>query len=207
MSFDNQNERLDVNGYHFIKQFSGLNLYQNQTAFPLLFLTSASATRIHFDEDNPTRNQALLFNKITANKSPLFHSIILPSAKTINATSSPDNNLEFTQKNIAKHASISFTLTPSTQNSYYLELPNTLNNDQTDLFINGASINIDTRDPQSRLINFAYHQKGQKIKITFNIKNRKLDLNGINLWELNNSAVSQLSQQFLQNQPSFFQKD
>ena len=45
-----------------------------------------------------------------------------------------------------------------------------------------------------------------KIKIIFNIKNRKLDLNGINLWELNNSAVSQLSQQFLQNQPSFSQK-
>lgn len=206
LSFDNQNERLDVNGYHFIKQFLGLNLYQNQTAFPLLFLTPDSTTKIHFDEDNPTRNQVLLFNKITANKSPLFHSIILPSTKTINATPNLDNNLEFTQKNISNNASISFTLTPSTQNSYYLELPDTLNNDQTDLFINGTNINIDTRDPQSRLINFAYHQKGQKIKITFNIKNRKLDLNGINLWELNNPAVSQLSQQFLQNQPSFSQK-
>lgn len=205
MVFNNPNHRLDLADYPLIHEFKQLLLVQNKHALPVIFLSNANISKIQFIFDDPVKNQQLLFQKMTNSNKTFFKKVVLPSAKLTNLAKAPDNQTEYSKKKLAKTSKVDFKLKLLTNNSYYLELPSNISDQDASLFVNNAEINLESRDSQTRLINLANNQKGQTLHITFNLKNNSLNLADLNLWQIDKQKLNQFMQKFLNNQPKFIQ--
>ncbi len=170
-----------------------------------MFLTINTDQKFDFTPDNPSFNQQLLLSKITGSKKKIFKNLDWPTAQMHNAVPELNDAMEYHKKDKLKNSNVSFTLNLKTNNSYYLELPSGLDDDQVDLYVNGNKIDVAARDDQSRLIDIANKQKGQKIRINFILKNKFLDLSAANLWSLKTKQLKQILQQFKKQQPSTYQ--
>lgn len=205
MVFNNSNHRLDLDDYQLIHEFKQLLLVKNNTALPLVFTTKAKATKVNFNPNTPIRNQQLLFQEMTNSSQKFFEQVDLPTAKLTNLAKRPNNTMEFSKKKQSLNGKISFNLKLKTNNSYYLELPDNVTDQDVSLFVNGAEVNIETRDSQNRLINLANNQKGQNLHIVFNLKNVSLDLSNMSLWQVQTKKLDNFMQKFIHNQPKFIQ--
>ena len=205
MVYNNANHRLDLSNYTIKKEFKQLLLTENKQALPPLFLTINTDQKFDFTPDNPSFNQQLLLSKITGSKKKIFKNLDWPTAQMHNAVPELNDAMEYHKKDKLKNSNVSFTLNLKTNNSYYLELPSGLDDDQVDLYVNGNKIDVAARDDQSRLIDIANKQKGQKIRINFILKNKFLDLSAANLWSLKTKQLKQILQQFKKQQPSTYQ--
>lgn len=205
MKYDNQNQRIDVGDYQIEKRFNQLILLKNKSALPLLFLSPNSTRRIKLDPTDITSNQNKFFEAVTGLKENLFHNVIWPDAKKINASGWQGGWMQYSRKKNSNESRIIFNFKPQTNDSYYLELPGDVDDNSVDMSINGSSVDVSVRDQNTRLINLGSRQRGQRIQIVFTLKNNDLNLNAANLWRLDTNKLEHQIAVFKQNQPSFKQ--
>lgn len=205
--FNNNIHRLDLDNYPIVSDYSQLSLLKNKAALPLAFLTANAPGKIKFVQDNPVHNQELLFQKITGSSQKLFKNIDWPDPQTVGVNAWPGGWMQYDRKKNAKQSTITFNLKIDNDGSYYLELPNGVDENQIDLFINNEQIDLVTRDGQSHLINIANYSKGRKVKISFTLKENGLNLNAANIWCLNINKMNQILTQFNHNQPQIYKRN
>ncbi len=205
MKYDNPNHRIDAGDYYLQKHFEQVYLMKNNSALPLLFLTPNKVKKVIFDPSNITGNQIKFFQAVTNSKVQLFHQVKWPQARLINIVNLKNNQLQYHRKNGNKIARIIFNFRPTTDDSYYLELPGEIDDGTASMTVNGTNINLAVRDPNTRLINLGSRQRGQRLQVTMELKKDQLDLNDVHLWRLNISKLEQIMHAFKQKQPKFNQ--
>ncbi|KRM40350.1 ABC superfamily ATP binding cassette transporter [Lactobacillus hamsteri DSM 5661 = JCM 6256] len=205
--FNNNIHRLDLDNYPIISDYSQLALLKNNEALPLTFLIKENTNKTKFVQDNPVYNQELLFQRITGSKQKLFKNIDWPDPQTHGVNAWPGSWMQYDRKKHAKQSTISFNLPIDYNGSYYLELPNGVDENLIDLFINNQQVDFVTRDGQNRLINIANNNKGRNVKISFTLKENNLNLNTANIWCLNTIKMNRILTRFNQKQPRTYQKN
>lgn len=205
MKYDNQNQRIDVSDYSIKKRFNQLILLKNDYALPLLFLSPNPTKKIKFDPSDITNNQNKFFQVVTGSKEDLFHNVIWPDAKKINASGWEGGWMQYSRKKNANESRIIFNFKPQTNDSYYLELPGDIDDNSVDMSINGTNVDVSVRDQNTRLINLGSRQCGQRIQIVFTLKNNDLNLNAANLWRLDTNKLEHQIATFKKQQPRFKQ--
>lgn len=196
MVFNNPNHRLDLDNYHLVHEFSQLLILKNPDALPLAFLTNLPNYKLRFLTNAPITNQERLYRYITNNNEPLFTQVTFPHGQMVNLSETPGSFMEYSKKQKTKASKISFNIKLKTNDSYYLELPATLSEQDCSLYVNGAEISMETRDSQARLINLANNQKGQNLHIVFNLKNPTLNLSELSLWHLQTAKLNKAMKKF-----------
>ena len=111
------------------------------------------------------------FQAATGSKAQLFHNVIWPDSKKINVSSWDGGWMQYSKKKHNKESRVVFNFRPQTDDSYYIELPGEIDENTTNMYVNGQSINLDVRDQNTRLINLGSKQRGQRIQIVFTLKN------------------------------------
>ncbi len=201
MQFNNNNQRPDTNKYPIVKDFSQLILNKNNTSLPLAFLSNISSSSLNWMADDPIYNQELLFKKITGSTSSLFKEITLNSPKTSGVSFLPNNRQLYNWKKNANNPNITFNYQANRNDSYYLQLPASLNENSVSLYINNQEYDLSMRDDQTRLINISNYQTSSHLKIKFVLKATNLDLSDLKLWQLNLNEMDKVLTRFNQNQP------
>lgn len=205
MKYDNRNHRLEVDNYQVQKRFEQLILVKNNHALPLLFLSPNSPKKVKFDPANISQNQNLFFEQATGKKIQLFTRVIWPNPQKIGVTGWEGGWMQYSRKKNARVNRIIFSFKPHTNDSYYLELPGSIDENTAEIYVNGESLNLTVRDPDPRLINIGNAMQGQRIQIAITLKKDDLNLNAANLWRLNTAKLNKEISTFQKNQPQFKQ--
>ena len=100
-------------------------------------------------------------------------------------------NSDFKKIDKSKDASITFEFIPTTNNSYYLTLGTSLDNDNVEFLINDRVLHNYSTFRHTTLVNVANNDKGKKISITAKFKKDNLWLNNFVLYQLDNNLVKQ----------------
>lgn len=198
MKYNNRLYRTDINSMTFGGDFKQLSYAINQTALPLAYISQRNWATNYF-ENQPIKNQQSFYTAATGDKTTLFTTINLPTAQLENAKAS--GNSTYQKKVLTQAATISFTFTPKTNNSYYLQLPANLTGKIVSFTINGESVDIDARYDQVKLLNIANKQKGKKIVLSFTLLKNKVNLANIIIWELNSKHLTTTLTKLKKNQP------
>ncbi len=201
MKYDNSNHRIDVGDYLIQKRLNQLILMKNPDAASLLFLSPNKTKKIKFDPANITINQNKFFQAATGSKAQLFHNVIWPDSKKINVSSWDGGWMQYSKKKHNKESRVVFNFRPQTDDSYYIELPGEIDENTTNMYVNGQSINLDVRDQNTRLINLGSKQRGQRIQIVFTLKNNNLNLTSASIWRLNVQRLNHEMSIFNKKQP------
>lgn len=199
MKYNNQLYRTDINSMAFGGDFKQISYAINQTALPLAYVSQRNWATNYF-ENEPIKNQQSFYTAATGDKTNLFTTINLPNAQLENAKT--NGNFNYQKKVFSQTATVSFTFTPQTNNSYYLQLPANLTGKVASLTINGENVDIEARYDQVRLINIANKQKGKKLVLTFTLLKNKANLANIVIWELNSKHLTDTLIKLKENQPT-----
>lgn len=205
LPFDNPNHRLDLDDYTIQKEFKQLLLLKNSHALPLVFKLNQSNSHLKFNDDTPIENQQLLLKKITDTKEKVFRRLIWPDPQLKGVNAWDGGWMQYTKKKKANQSEVTFALTAKSNNSYYLEIPNGIDEDQASLYVNNAKVDLSVRDSQAHLINLGHNQKGTKIVFTFVLNQKTFNLNSANLWSLNTTSLNRILQKYQRQQPQLWQ--
>lgn len=198
MKYNNRLYRTDINSMTFGGDFKQLSYAINQTALPLAYISQRNWATNYF-ENQPIKNQQSFYTAATGDKTNLFTAINLPTAQLENAKAS--GNSTYQKKGLTQVATISYSFTPKTNNSYYLQLPASLTGKIVSFTINGESVDIDARYDQVKLLNIANKQKGKKLVLSFTLLKNKVNLANIIIWELNSKHLTTTLTKLKENQP------
>lgn len=198
MKYNNRLYRTDINSMTFGGDFKQLSYAINQTALPLAYISQRNWATNYF-ENQPIKNQQSFYTAATGDKTNLFTAINLPTAQLENAKAS--GNSTYQKKVLTQVATISYSFTPKTNNSYYLQLPASLTGKIVSFTINGESVDIDARYDQVKLLNIANKQKGKKLVLSFTLLKNKVNLANIIIWELNSKHLTTTLTKLKENQP------
>ena len=182
-----------------IKKFSNFKIVKNKQALPLLF-SSKTNNHVHLVSNDPTRNQTNLLNNIIGKKFTLFEPTIWPLPQLKNTKESNKNWHEFSQVNVKDNSQVIFSLVPSTNNPYYLELTPDIDDHTACLSINHHLIDTSNLGTSNRLIEVADQAKGQKINITFTLKSNHVYLGGCQLWQFKEETFDHELDTYLKKQ-------
>lgn len=206
ITFNNQNERVDLDNYTIQKEFKQLLLVKNHYALPLIFTSPKNTNSLSFLEDEPAYNQQLLLQNILSKKVNLLKRQKLPAPILKGVTYSKFNR-QYEQKKKTANPQITYKIPLKNNNSYYLQLPNGMSSNQVFVNINHQQINIDVRDDQNHLINVAHNQKGTTLTISLSLKQQNLITDGLQLYSLNSQQLNQVLTNFKKKQPKVIQRN
>lgn len=211
--FNNKSSKFNFNEFYFRpsltrqpinKNFTDFKLVKNTHALPLLF-TSPTSDKVHYIPNNPIQNQTNFLNNVTGKKFTLFEETFWPLAQTQNVTESTKNWHEFSKVDPNQEGQIKFSLTPLTNDPYYLELPPDLDEQATNLRINNQFINTSDLGTSNHLIEIADHAKNKKIDIVFTLNSKHIYLNNCSLWRFKQSTFNKSLSTYLKEQPKIHQ--
>lgn len=190
MQFANDNGRQDVNFYHLLKKEPQLVIRQNQAALKPIFLSQNTSKNFTFIPDQPALNQERLLNFILNQNTQIMHELPLPKAKLQNAKFLPNTHTCLT-KDEQNNSYLTYQLHLKTNDSYYLQLPAGLEENQVSLTINGKTVNLEVCDDQTHLLNVANEQKGITLKLKFQLLQKQVAFDGLSLYRINNPKLQQ----------------
>lgn len=186
--------RPDVQNYSLTQQDGAISIRENKNALNLVFAADQAILKTKLTTSQPILNQEKIVNNLVNGQSyqTLFRAVTLDQPKLINAKSTalnPDSTYTKTDQNLP--ASISFTFTPTTNDSYYLSLGSSVDSDQIDITVNNEKVPIDENFRDTILLNVAHRDIGKTIKIQINLKKPSVWLQALSLYQLDQSAVNQ----------------
>lgn len=209
LEFNNDNHRMDLDSYAIQKEFKQLVLVKNSRALPLVFLSPETNQKVKFYVDQPIHNQIVLFRQITNTSVNLFNSVTIPQPTLYNVhrdkMNQTENNDLFTINKKKVQGEVHYLLKINTNDAYYLEIPNGLDDLNANLYVNNNQVDLSVRDGQTHLISLDHNQKGTKISINFVLKQQYLDLSQIKIFRLNTIKMTQILNRFNKNQPKIKQ--
>lgn len=197
-------ERLDLNQDPFLKNIGQIQIRKNSTALPLFF-TLNSTSNFSLKDGDPIYNQTNLLQQILGHQTYFYTALAFPKPILRNAKAWKSSWHVYSTINKKFDSSVSFTIVPSTNDPYYLELPSYVNQDNATLIINGKEIDTNDLGTGFKLINLTSQQKNHPIHVTFNLKSHTLDLSTARLWTFDATSYQHVMQKYLQNQPTIYQ--
>lgn len=198
------NHRSDINDYPAIKSFQQLKIYHNIYALPILWLNPHMAKKVVFDTHNIAKCQNILFCEATGQNINLFKQLNLLQARTKNLKL---KHSYYVKQNKKKTAEINYHIKIKDNDSYYLELPRTVNRENAKIYLNHQYYELPLNDYKEHLHNIANQSKNKSVLITIKLKRQKIKLSKPRLWKLNTVKLYQVLSKFKQNQPTFKQHD
>ncbi|MDN6028348.1 MAG: YfhO family protein [Lactobacillus sp.] len=200
MTYNNRNNRIDVNQQKLIHTQPQLLLYR-ATALPLIFLSQPQRSP-HFESDQPIKNQQRFYQTIFGKQTSLFHRNRWPHAVLKHAKRVANQPQHYQRQASHQFASVSLTYQVRTSDTYYLELPRQLNSTNLTLMVNGVKLTNEVREEQTQLINICQQAKGQTLAIKLTFSSPSLDLTTIKLWRLNQRVLHQRLKHYQLAQPT-----
>ncbi|MDR2661298.1 MAG: YfhO family protein [Lactobacillaceae bacterium] len=185
--------RPDLEDYKIIFRNNNVTTLKNSDALPIIYTSSKTILNIHPVEYNPIQTTNDFWDGVTGEYNYPLSNIPINQTqiKYTNLIQNIGlNGITFTKKQQNKDAFITINFVPTTNDSYYLTLGNSINNDNSDILINNYSI---PKAPDKRgvgTLNVAYKNKNKPINISIKLKEKNLYLANIGLYQLNNKQVS-----------------
>ncbi|KRL99866.1 YfhO family protein [Liquorilactobacillus satsumensis] len=186
-------EKPDLKAYKMIKSNSLTRLYQNKSALGYAYLADTSLKSFSGFYDNPLEYQTQWLNNATGTKglayftAQNFNEVVF---QNISQQTKLTNTI-FRRKDLTKDGQIIFKFTPTTNDSYYLTLGPSLDEDNVTWYLNNRQLNQYGTFRHAVVVNLANHAKGQEIVLTAKLKKSSLWLNNFVLYRMNNAVVSQ----------------
>ncbi|MFD1411999.1 YfhO family protein [Lapidilactobacillus gannanensis] len=186
--------RPDVASYELVKNTGAVSIYQNTNALNYVFAANQAITKTSLLDNQPVTNQERILAGLTGTNSyqPLYSLVNFDQVKLTNLTrDTPTPAAVYTRKMNELPGSVTFTFTPTTNNSYYLSLGSVVNSDQISLTVNDENVPINENFRAAILLNVARREIGKKINITISLKKNQVYLQNINLYQLDQTTVNQ----------------
>lgn len=186
--------RPDVSSYELVKNTGAVSIYQNPNALNYVFAANQQITKTQLLDNQPVTNQERIIAGLTGTNAyqPLYSLVNFDQVKLTNLTrDTPTPAAVYTRKMSELPGSVTFTFTPTTNNSYYLSLGNALDSDQITITVNDENVPINENFRSAILLNVARREIGKKIKITISLKKNQVYLQNINLYQLDQATVNQ----------------
>lgn len=186
-------ERPDVlNSSKKVASNNWTNIYQNNLASGIAYLTSSKLLRLKSITDDPVTYQTNWLNAILGTNykyftAQNFDQVVFGNVKQQTTLT----NQVFYKQNLAKDGTIVFKFTPTTNNTYYLSLGSSLTSDNATFYIGNRQLNQVSTWRHTELVAVASHQKGQEVIITVKLKKSSIWLANFVLYEMNDKLVNQ----------------
>lgn len=194
--------RPDLKRQHCFAMTKMVWLSHNQNALPLVFGANKDILSLKRTTMDPVQYQSQLFQALAGR--PIYQSLF--SVQDFDHVTF--NNVQrstritgtiFRKQNLLKPASITLTIVPHTNESYYLTLGPELKGNAT-LKINGKPLPQYSTYRNTVISNVAYHDRGRHINITISLKHASLWMQDVSLYRLHQRAF-QSSLKTLQASP------
>lgn len=194
--------RSDTNGtYRLVKQTKQVILSQNPNALPLGFAASDNVRNVKFKENDPLRNQNILWESLNGyNQQPIFTSANFSksSASNLNAPSTI-TGAYLTKTNAGEGASLTLTYVPTSNNPYYLTLGNAVTNDNLEIQLNGQTLPAIPSHRHTIIVPLPADTKGQSQEITLSLKKKDIWLQNVSLYQGNKAQLNRQSKSLQQH--------
>lgn len=187
-------ERSDLSSYQLLKNNPRTSIYQNPYATSIGYSAGSTISKMQRLFDNPVIYQSNWLNAASSSMPGTTYFTAMNFNKVIftnTAEKTTLTNSDFKKIDKSKDASITFEFIPTTNNSYYLTLGTSLDNDNVEFLINDRVLHNYSTFRHTTLVNVANNDKGKKISITAKFKKDNLWLNNFVLYQLDNNLVKQ----------------
>ncbi len=191
--------RPDVKDMDLLAETDNVNIFELKKPLSLGHMVQSDVVKFKFGRKNPIDSQDMLANLMDGNLGKInYFSREAINLKTVNnmtnkAKSSRVEHYSRLDKN--KEASLIYDFTTYIGASYYLTVSNTLNNDNTDLFLDGKKIKNTRKNFNdfSQVYNVGSADDGNlQHTLEVKLKNKDgFDLNNISLFSFNEEAWDQ----------------
>lgn len=177
-----------------------INLSYNRQALPIAFAANRQILQFTQTTADPVMYQSQLFQTLAGRAAavPLF------TVQNFNHVTfqnvSPSQKITgtiFRRLKPLKDASITLSIIPNTNDSYYLTLGDELKDNAT-IYLNGHRLHQYPNFRNTIVTNVAYHDRGKHIKVKIKLRHAALWCQNVSLYRLNqrafNSSLKQLQQ-------------
>ncbi|WP_367342200.1 YfhO family protein [Limosilactobacillus sp.] len=194
--------RPDLKGQHCFAMTKMVWLSHNKNALPLAFGANKEIVSLKRTTMDPVQYQSQLFQALAGR--PIYQSLFAVQDfdhVTFNNVqrSTRITGTIFRKQNLLKPASITLTIVPHTNGSYYLTLGPELKDNAT-IKINGKPLPQYPTYRNTVVSNIAYHDRGRHINVTIGLKHSSLWMQDVSLYRLHQGAF-QSSLRTLQRSP------
>lgn len=194
--------RPDVQNYPVIKNDGMLYVRDNPNALKTVFAANKKILTSKLTAGQPILNQERLVADMLGqnNYAPLYYITNISNIKLNNLKrSSPIPDATYTKVDAALPGTVTFSFTPTTNNSYYMSLGSAVDSDAVDITVNGEAVPIDENFRDTILLNVARRDIGKTINIVVSLKKPSVWLQALNLYELKQDVVDQDFQELAKN--------
>lgn len=190
--------RPDIRRMKQVGHHSLINLWENPQALPIAFAANRQILQFTQTTADPVMYQSQLFQTLAgrAHAVPLFSVQNFNHVNFQNVTPSRKiTGTIFRRLNTLKDASITLSIIPSTNDSYYLTLGDELKDNAT-IYLNGKRLKQYPNFRNTIVTNVAYHDRGKHIKVKIKLCHAALWCQNVSLYRLNqrtfNSSLHRL---------------
>lgn len=185
--------RPDLSDYKLIRKRVDTQTYENPYALPIAFLADNKVFDSRIYPQNPIMTSANLLENIS-DQSSLIEPSLPFDINTLNIKQ--NGQFEgFTAEKIdgQRDAAINITFTPNNNDSYYLTIPSSFNQENVWITINGQVIpqSPDQRDVVA--LNVANHERGAKKEISIHLRKTSLFVSNLQLYSISHQKMKQIS--------------
>lgn len=185
--------RPDVQNYPALKRDGAIYVRQNKNALNTVFAANDKILSTKMTAGQPILNQERLLADMLGqnNYAPLYTVASIDHITLNNLKRNAEiADATYTKINSSLPGTVTFSFTPTTNNSYYLSLGTAVDSDAVDITVNGENVPIDENFRDTILLNVARRDIGKKIDITINFKKPSVWLQALNLYQLDQNVVN-----------------
>lgn len=185
--------RPDVQNYNIIKQDGAIYVRTNHNALNTVFAANQKILTTKMTAGQPILNQERLVADMLGqnNYAPLYTVTPIEHITLNNLKRNSEiPDATYTKINSSLPGTVTFSFTPTTNNSYYLSLGTAVDSDAVDITVNGESVPIDENFRDTILLNVARRDIGKKINIIVSLKKPSVWLQALNLYQLDQQVVN-----------------
>ncbi|WP_074717711.1 YfhO family protein [Fructobacillus pseudoficulneus] len=194
-SYLRQSNRPDYDQAKIVASGNGWNLRQNSTALAPVYAASDKALQSPYSVRYPLGNQKYLLGSLVGNPSQdLLYQAPLQVGALDNLTISNRITGGTIQKvNKKQNGTVAFTFTPTTNDSYYLNIGGALDLNQVDIRLNGEKLTQSTAFQHTIDLNLLRNQANKEQILTVTLKNgaNSRYLDDFTLYYFDEKAVNQ----------------
>lgn len=185
-------ERPDTNEYQKVAQTKQTTIYQNPYATGIVYAANKSLLSALELYNDPITYQTNWLNYASGTWPSTkyffptnFSEVVFQNIpKSLNLT-----GMTFKKIKTDKEAQIIFKFTPTTNDSYYLTLGSSLDNDYVTWYLGNRQLNYYDTFRHTVVLNIANHQKGDEIILTAKLKKNSLWLSNFVLYRMDTQSV------------------
>ncbi|MGX7109254.1 YfhO family protein [Facklamia miroungae] len=185
-----------VNDANKVNETDRFSIYQVPKTLPIAFGVSDQTAQLKLDQDRPLANQNAIGQALLSDHAKIIEPVeteMLLTNLIHGATESGDQI--FSRDDNTIQGSMKLTFTPTTDDPYFIEVPQSLSTykGEVDLLLNGQNYDYRSKFGSTQVFNIANQAKGQVQELEIIIKaDRQFNLTNLKVYRMNQSKVNQL---------------